>query len=198
MQKRVFIIHGWSGYPKEGWFPWLKKELEKNGLTILVPKMPHTDHPKINEWVSQLKKLVGKIDKNTYFVGHSIGCQTILRYFESLNGNQKIGGVVFVAGWFTLMNLETNEEKEIAKPWLGEPINVNKIKKQLNNMVAIFSDNDSVVPKENQKMFKNKLGAQIIVEHNKGHFSGDDGIIKLPSALKALLEMVEKNQYGKF
>ena len=26
--QRVFIIHGWDGYPEEGWFPWLKKELE--------------------------------------------------------------------------------------------------------------------------------------------------------------------------
>ena len=27
--KRAFIIHGWDGYPAEGWFPWLKRELEK-------------------------------------------------------------------------------------------------------------------------------------------------------------------------
>ena len=26
--RRVFIIHGWGGYPEEGWFPWLKKELK--------------------------------------------------------------------------------------------------------------------------------------------------------------------------
>ena len=24
MTKRAFIIHGWDGYPDEGWFPWLK------------------------------------------------------------------------------------------------------------------------------------------------------------------------------
>jgi hypothetical protein len=30
--KRVFIIHGWEGYPEEGWFPWLKKELEKGTI----------------------------------------------------------------------------------------------------------------------------------------------------------------------
>ena len=30
--KRVFIIHGWDGYPEEGWFPWLKEELEKEDL----------------------------------------------------------------------------------------------------------------------------------------------------------------------
>ena len=35
--KRVFIIHGWGGYPEEGWLPWLKKELEKNGFKVFVP-----------------------------------------------------------------------------------------------------------------------------------------------------------------
>ena len=193
MQKRVFIIHGWSGYPKEGWFPWLKNELRARDIRVNVPKMPHADRPKINEWVSQLKKLVGKTDENTFFVGHSIGCQTILRYLETLSGNQKIGGAVFVAGWFTLVNLETSEEEKIAKPWLKKPINVSKIKKQLNKVVVIFSDNDSVVPQENQKIFKQKLGAKIIIEHKKGHFSGNDGIKKLPAALKALLQMIEKN-----
>jgi esterase/lipase len=35
--KKVFIIHGWDGYPEEGWFPWLKKELEKKGFSVFVP-----------------------------------------------------------------------------------------------------------------------------------------------------------------
>ena len=34
--KRVYIIHGWEGYPEEGWFPWLKKELEDRGFDALL------------------------------------------------------------------------------------------------------------------------------------------------------------------
>ncbi|MBU4141279.1 hypothetical protein KKE99_00155, partial [Patescibacteria group bacterium] len=30
-QKRIFIIHGWEGAPESNWFPWLKKQLEKQG-----------------------------------------------------------------------------------------------------------------------------------------------------------------------
>ena len=33
-------------------------------------------------------------DENTYFVGHSIGCQAIMRYLESVDV-KKIGGVLF-------------------------------------------------------------------------------------------------------
>lgn len=44
---RVFIIHGWEGYPKEGWFPWLKKELEDKGVEVHVPQLPNADAPEI-------------------------------------------------------------------------------------------------------------------------------------------------------
>lgn len=46
--KRVFIIHGWEGYPEEGWFPWLKKELEEKSFAVQVLVMPDTDKPQIN------------------------------------------------------------------------------------------------------------------------------------------------------
>src|SRR3989344_2952524 len=98
MNKRVFVIHGWGGGPEEGWFPLLKNELQGHGLEVIVPAMPNTDNPKIEEWVSSLAKMVGQPDENTFFVGHSIGCQAILRYIESIN--KKVGGAVFVAGWF--------------------------------------------------------------------------------------------------
>ena len=43
--KRAFIIHGWDGYPEEGWFPWLKAELEQRGFTVEIPSMPHPAEP---------------------------------------------------------------------------------------------------------------------------------------------------------
>lgn len=189
MQKRVFIIHGWDGHPNEGWLPWLKKKLQKQGFFVKIPLMPNSEEPKIIDWVLHLRKIVAKVDEQTYFVGHSIGCQTILRYLESLNENAKIGGAVFVAGWLTLNNLETEEEKIIAKPWLETPINFEKIKLKTNKFIVIFSDNDPFVPKENIKMFEEKLGAKIIIENKKGHFSGSDLINDLPIALEAVLEI---------
>src|SRR3989338_3050206 len=83
--KRIFIIHGWDFNPKMNWYPWLKKKLEKEGFKVIVPEMPNTSKPKINEWVSHLKKVIGKLDENTYFVGHSMGNQTIMRYLEKEN-----------------------------------------------------------------------------------------------------------------
>lgn len=194
MKKRVVIVHGWSGYPAEGWFPWLKAELKKKGFAVQILKMPHSENPKIGEWVSFLNRHVKNPDEQTYFVGHSIGCQTILRYLARLKKDVKVGGAVFVAGWLKLKteNLDA-DERQIARPWLATPIDFAKVKKHCRKFVCVFSDNDDWVQlSENRKIFKDELSAMIIVEKNKGHFSGGDGVRRLPAALKALLSFLKK------
>jgi len=151
MQKRVFIIHGWSGNPKNAWFPWIKNELE-----------------------------------------NSMGCRTIIKYLGELEDNEKAGGTVFVAGWVSLtpMAMGNKEEKEIVRQWLAVEVDYGKAKKLGKKFIAIFSDDDEFVPfEENSKFYKEKLGAEIILEHNKGHFDDDKGIKELPVALSAMLEI---------
>ncbi|OHB19217.1 MAG: hypothetical protein A3F96_01520 [Parcubacteria group bacterium RIFCSPLOWO2_12_FULL_40_10] len=167
--KRVFIIHGWGGYSEEGWFPWLKKELEKQNFLVKVPSMPDSNEPRIETWVTHLKEVVGNPDEETFLIGHSIGCQTILRYLESLNPKEKIGGAIFIAGWFNLVLYESDEERRIAKPWI-------------ENKIDFENDNAFI--------FGEKLGIKNIkLEENKGHFSGSDGVTELPVVLNELLNM---------
>ncbi len=196
MPKRVFIIHGWEGYPEEGWFPWLKKELEKKGFEVHVPAMPHPSTPTIEDWVQHLATTVGEVDENAFFIGHSIGCQTILRYLQTLPSNKKIGGVVCVAGWFSLTGLGKGEEQELAQPWLETPINFEKIKSISPRFIAIFSDNDKWVSLENKKVFEEKLDAETSIEHNKGHLGGYDGITELLSALEAIIKLASGNVFN--
>lgn len=193
MKKRVFIVHGWGGNPDEGWFPWLKKELETRGFSVVIPILPDSNNPRIFNWVPALANEVGMPDEFTYFVGHSMGCQTIIRYIESLQEGQKIGGAVFVAGFLKDLTGLEDEEKEIGKHWMDTSIDLNKVSSCLLKSVAIFSDNDSFVPLSNADIFKEKLNSKIIIEHNKNHFSGSDGINELPCALKSVLEI---SDYG--
>ncbi|QQG39458.1 MAG: serine hydrolase family protein [Candidatus Aenigmatarchaeota archaeon] len=174
--KRVFLVHGWESSPKSDWFPWLKDTLEKKGCEVVAPAMPNTDAPEIGPWVQALTKAVGTPDKDTYFVGHSIGCQTILRYLESLPEGSKVGGALFVAGWFTLVGLETEEEKTIAKPWIESDIDFKRVKKTTKKFVAIFSDNDPYVPIGQAADFEMTIGARVLIRKRKGHFRREDGV----------------------
>lgn len=181
--KRIFLIHGWEGYPEEGWRPWLKNELEKRGVSVFVPAMPDAAKPKMNAWLKHLKKIVGEAGEDCYFVGHSLGCITILRYLETLNGGQKIGGVVLVAGFTSNLGFEELQS------FFTKPINWEKIGSHCTRFVAIHSDNDPYVSLHYSDFFKEKLGAEIIVEHNMKHFSGEDGIDKLPIVLDSILKL---------
>ena len=191
MSKRVFIIHGWDGYPEEGIFPWLKAELEKGGFEVFNPAMPNPLEPKIETWIPYLAEQIGKPDQDTILFGHSIGSQTILRYLETLGEDQKIAGAVFLAGWVHLSDAsyETDQDVIIAKPWLETPLDWKKIKSRAGKFVAIFSDDDPLVPVSDARIFEKELGAKIVIEQSKEHFSGSTGIKELPSALEAVLEI---------
>lgn len=186
MQKRAFIIHGWEGSPDIHWFPWLKENLVKKGFTVSAPQMPDTMNPKMDAWVNKLSEEVGKPDKDCYFIGHSLGCITILRYLETLKPSERAGGVVMVAGFPERINYD-----ELNNFFL-KPIEWESIASRCKNFVAIFSDNDPYVPLKYADTFKTKLNAEIVVEHNKGHFNADEGVTKLPIALEKVLEISEK------
>lgn len=74
---RVIIIHSWGSNHEANWYPWIKVQLERNGHEVIVPDMPDTNKPVIEKWVEEIKKTVGTPNKDTYFIGHSIGCQAI-------------------------------------------------------------------------------------------------------------------------
>lgn len=41
---------------------------------------------------------------------------------------------------------------------------------------------------ENERLFKEKLGAKVIIERNKGHFTSDDDANALPKVLSIFKE----------
>ena len=172
--------------PDGDWRPWLVRELEKKGYEVHSPEMPDMDTPVIKKWVNRLSELVGAPDEETYFVGHSIGCQAILRYLEKISA--PVGGAVFVAGWFDLKNLEEEGEEIIAtaRPWIETPIDLQKVRSALPKSTLIISDNDPYDTFEMNKEKFAELGSKIIVLPNAGHITAEDGFTELPVALSEL------------
>ncbi len=192
MTRRVFIVYGWGGHPEDAWLPWLKKELESHGFEVHIPRLPDADHPRIDMWVSTLAKAVGTPDECTYFVGHSMGCQTIVRYVQSLGESVETGGAVFVAGFFRRLTGmgDGPESKATQDHWLNAPVNLEEAKKRLSKSIAVFSDDDPYVPIDNIADFRDILGSKIIIEHGKGHYSGQrDATTELPIVLECVLEI---------
>ena len=182
---RVILIHGWGGSPSNDWIPWAKEKLSEVGYETFVLEMPETDHPKIDLWVNKLKEVVGETRENDVFVGHSIGCQAILRYLETISN--KVAKVILIAPWWYLI-LDEGEEQADADPWLKVDVDFEKIKSKSHKFVAVFSDNDPFVPLEkNTRFFKEKLNSEIVVKSKMGHFTQSDGVTQIPFLVELII-----------
>jgi len=182
MKKQVFLIHGLGDDGSMHWFPWLAGELKARGFEVCAPTMPHTGTPKLSEWLTFLKGYVGRPGRNSYFVGHSLGCISIVRYLASLTSDVQIGGSVFVAGSVGDNNPEIAEFYET-------PFDIERAKDHCKNFVTIFSDNDPEVSLDRGIEFQRALGARLIIEKGKGHFCADDGVTSLPNAFSSIIKM---------
>lgn len=188
---KIYIVHCWDGTKDDGWYPWLDKKISNDDNEVIRFNMSNTANPKIDEWVSELDKQVDQLDEHTYFVGHSIGCQTIMRYLEKQNA-KKIGGILFVAPWLDLLPEAVSDEESYntAQPWLNTPINFEKIKQITTNINCLFSSDDYFVSLEQEKEFKDKLNANTCVVKNKGHISQDDDVFELQEILDLSMNML--------
>jgi len=180
--KRAIILHGWEGHPGDAWFPWLKTELKKLGMKVEVPQMPNTNKPQMSEWLPHLEKVVGEPDKNLVLIGHSLANITFLRLLERMVEGAKVGKVVMVAGFIDPLGFKELES------FFQSPIEWDKIRQHCDSFVAINSDDDQYVPLKHVDIFKEKLGAKVVIEHDKRHMGPEDKTMELPSVLEAVKE----------
>lgn len=189
--KRIYLVHCWDGTSEDGWYPWLAEQLTSDDVKVIRFDMPNTAAPSIEEWVKTLGSKVGQLDERAYFVGHSIGCQTIMRYLERQEVT-KIGGILFVAPWLDLLPEAVADEEsyKVAQPWLRTPIDFEKVRRFTNNIKCIFSDNDYFVAVEQEQEFRDKLGAETMIVRGQGHISQDDSVYELQEILELSKKMI--------
>ncbi len=193
MRKKIIFVHGYGlGSPLEvgDWPDLLSKELAPHGFDFNILSMPNPILPTVSEWLSFLNKQKISINKNTYFVGHSLGCITIARFLEKISGEKMVRGCIFVAGFCSLP-----PEIPLLPKFCSLPLDFSEVKKHSQEFVVISSDNDNFVPSYLSKEFAERLGARMITEHNKGHFL--QNVKKIPSVLNSILEMDQMNDEAK-
>ncbi len=187
--KTAYIIHGWDGSPEEPMHKWIKNKLEEKKYKVIAPKMPNPAEPKIKPWLEKISEISVNLTDKDIFIGHSIGCQAVLRYVSELN-HKKIAKIILIAPWMYLdkntLKEEGEDSKRIAKPWMETPIEWDKIKENCKEVIAIFSDNDPYVELSNVDLFKKKLNPKIVILNKRGHFDPSSGINELPEILEYL------------
>jgi predicted alpha/beta hydrolase family esterase len=179
---RVFLIHGYGGWPEEGWRPWLKTQLERRGHAVSVPAMPDTDHPRMRSWVDAIRGAVGEPRPDDAFVGHSLGCIAIIRSLESFPPGSSIGRAVFVAGFYE----DLGDDYAEIRDFLDTPVAWDRVKAACPSFAVVHSDDDDAVPVDRARDLAGMLGVPLELHHGYGHFSHGDGVTELPLVLEKL------------
>lgn len=169
MSKRVLIIHGWESNSREHWFLEEKDRLEKKCHEVVVPDMPHTFHPKKEEWIKVIEDF--KPNSNSVLIGHSLGGTAILRYLERTSN--PIPKCILIA----------TPIKKLKKPdcdfgpidnFLKPEFNWQKIKQNCQEFIIIDQAKDPWVPLQHgQDLAKHVKGNAITIEGNN-HFDTID------------------------
>ena len=178
-----FIIHGIYGHPEENWFPWLKKELEKKGCAVIVPKFPTPIGQSLDSWMKMFKKYEEKINSETILIGHSLGAAFILNYLEQ--ADKEIKAAFLVAGYHKMLE---NEFKQLNKSFVDKKFNWDKIIENCENFFVIGSDNDPYIEEGITRQMAFELDAELHIIHNGGHLNSKAGYDKFPF----LLELIRK------
>jgi predicted alpha/beta hydrolase family esterase len=111
-----------------------------------------------------------------------------MRYLQKLPEKTKVGGALFVAGWFKLDNLDEEDwkAKYVAIPWTKTKLNFEKIRKHTTNFkVLISTDEPYGFVKENANTFRTKLKANVIIKNKLEHFCDE----KMPIILNTFLKI---------
>jgi predicted alpha/beta hydrolase family esterase len=180
----VFIIHGAYGNPNENWFPWLKKELESRCHHVIVPVFPTPENQDLEEWMKVFEPYMDKINKDTIFIGHSLGVAFILSILEKLT--TKVKACFFVSGFIGMLDNEKFDE--INSSFTNKAFNWKKIKENCNTLHMYHSNNDPYVPLEKAEELSKNIEGDLVIIKGAGHFNSDSGYIQF----KRLLEDIEE------
>lgn len=178
---QVYIIHGFSANPSKHWFSWLKSELEKDGISTKVLTMPNPNEPVLNEWIQTLQNEI-ELNKDTYLVGHSLGCITSLRYLQG--EKQDLGGIVLVSGFYEKLKILPQLDA-----FVKDELDFKALIKRIDKRIVISAKNDTIVPTNLSINLANKLEATLIQTDTGGHFMQEEGVRTMPWVLASLWQM---------
>jgi len=178
---RIHIVHGFNASPAEHWFPWLKLQLESKGHTASVLDLPSSHAPEPQAWVEAMQDQVRTLDKDTYFVSHSLGGIALLRFLERAGIDHAIGGFVLVSGFNAPLSVLPQLDA-FAKP----DLDVRKLARIATHRTVIASLDDAGVPHTLSETLAKALEARYVTVEQGGHFLGSEGFTEFPLMLSEL------------
>ena len=177
--RRLCIIPRWGGGPDHDFYPWLRASLQAEQppvfSPILSPHMPSPGTPTIAAWVERIAEVLNdppteQADRlaHTVLMGHSVGCQAVLRYLASLPPQVELAAAIYVAGWFSV-----DRPWDSILPWMHTPLDFAAARQRARRHIVLLSDNDPFTAdhQATATLFQERLGATVVLAPGRRHFN---------------------------
>ena len=175
--KRVILLHGnGNSHGTDQWYPYIKRELEKKGITCEAPDLPDNELARSKYWFPYFEKVLN-LGPNDLIVGHSSGALAILKYAEK----HKIGASILVGTYYTDLGYEDERKSGyFDTPWDWDKIKANQ------EWTAIFaSTDDPYIPITEPRFIRDQLDSEYFEFKDQGHFGGEKNPkLEFPELLK--------------
>ena len=150
--------------------PWLKNQLEKQGNVICLDFPIGVGNQCYENWSKELNKYKNQINKESIFIGRSIGPIFAIKYV--LENNLYINKLISISG-FNNYFVDGGDFDKVNESMFVD--NLKSFQKHCENSICIISENDPYVNLETLKDFAEKISALTINIKDGGHFNSDSG-----------------------
>lgn len=179
----VYVIHGYQATPDSHWFPWLKQELEAQGHEVVVLALPGPDSPKLPGWLDHIRANIKRHDAQSFYIGHSLGCITLLRHL--VTQQEAVGGMILVSGFAEALSFLPALDS-----FSAEPLDIEHLKRLVPQRLVMAAQDDYIVPYPYSLRLAEKLGAEWELFEDGGHFMAQDGFTEFPALFDAIKQML--------
>ena len=181
--KQIFIFHGGSSFdsydryldslinsdinydhllPARSWQDWLRDTLP-NDYQLLFPSFPNKQNSVYDEWTIYFEKLVPFFDKQTQFIGYSLGGMFLAKYLSISPLPIPIKNIIMLAPGY---DDETNEDLGSFKVTSAKGI-----EQSTEHIHLMHSKDDPIVPFRELAKFQHDLPmASSHIFSDKSHF----------------------------
>lgn len=192
--QRLCIVPRWSGTQSSEWYPWLRAQPSVRTAfgEVLGPEIDNPDTPTIDAWVASITAACGSdaaMLERTCFIGHSVGCQAVMRYLASLPAGVRVAGCLLVAAWWTL-----DRPWDTIRPWMypvdspqAPPLDLAHVRAACSRIVVLISDDDPFTAdwQRTRVAWQERVGADVRVIPGARHFNSSAS----PAVLAALADL---------
>lgn len=167
---KLYLIDGYGGSPEINWLSNIEQKFKDDFDIHIIPYTNPTEAD-VTQWDLDLEKGI-TAPEDAYFICHSLGCVTFLRYLQ--RHHVKVEGAILVSGF-----VEDIEKFPQFQPYFKD-LEKGYWKELIGDAYVISSKTDQVIHWNLTYALSNILECPFILLPIGGHFTSGEGIVNMP------------------